>query len=87
MKAFRAHGSYRAGKRDQPFSVDVVATDQDSAIERVLSTFGSRHRVTRRFIVIDGIAEIDPSESSAPVVEAHFGVSNKTTSSSKAEEE
>jgi large subunit ribosomal protein LX len=87
MKAFRAHGSYRAGKRDQPFSVDVVATDQDSAIERVLSTFGSRHRVTRRFIVIDGIAEIDPSESSAPVVEAHFGVPNKTTSRSKAEEE
>ena len=87
MKAFRAHGSYRAGKRDQPFSVDVVATNQDSAIETVLSTFGSRHRVTRRFIVIDGIAEIDPSESSAPVVEAHFGVSNKTTTPSKAEEE
>ena len=87
MKAFRAHGSYRAGKRDQPFSVDVVATDEDDAMERVLSTFGSRHRVTRRFILVDGIAEIEPADSNAPVVQAHFGVSQKPTSSPKTEEE
>tara|TARA_B100001250_G_scaffold6282_1_gene5292 strand:- start:465 stop:728 length:264 start_codon:yes stop_codon:yes gene_type:complete len=87
MKAFRAHGSYRAGKRDQPFSVDVVATDEDDAMERLLSTFGSRHRVTRRFILVDGIAEIDPADSNAPVVQSHFGVSQKTTSSPKNEEE
>ena len=87
MKAFRAHGSYRAGKRDQPFSVDLVATDEDDAMERVLSTFGSRHRVTRRFILVDGIAEIDPATSSAPVVQAHFGVSGKQLSAPKTEEE
>jgi large subunit ribosomal protein LX len=87
MKAFRAHGSYRAGKRDQPFSVDLVATDEDDAMERVLSTFGSRHRVTRRFILVDGIAEIDPSVSSAPVVQAHFGVSGNPSSAPKTEEE
>ena len=87
MKAFRAHGSYRAGKRDQPFSVDVVATDEDGAMERVLSTFGSRHRVTRRFILVDGIVEIDPADSNAPVVQAHFGVSEKPTSDPKTEEE
>ena len=87
MKAFRAHGSYRAGKRDQPFSVDVVATDEDDAMERVLSTFGSRHRVTRRFILVDGITEIDPADSTAPVVQAHFGESRKPTSNPKAEEE
>ena len=87
MKAFRAHGSYRAGKRDQPFSVDLVATDEDAAMERVLSTFGSRHRVTRRFILVDGIAEIDPAVSSAPVVQAHFGVSGNPSSTPKTEEE
>ena len=87
MKAFRARGSYRAGKRDQPFSVDVVATDEDEAMERVLSTFGSRHRVRRRFILVDGITEIDPAVSSAPVVVAHFGVSGKTPSGPKTEEE
>ena len=87
MKAFRAHGSYRAGKKDQPFSVDVVATDEDDAMERILSTFGSRHRVTRRFILVDGIAEIDPAVSSAPVVQAHFGVSGNQPSTPKSEEE
>ena len=87
MKAFRAHGSYRAGKRDQPFSVDLVATDEDDAMERLLSTFGSRHRVTRRFILVDGIAEIDPAVSSAPAVQAHFGVSENPSPASKTEEE
>ena len=87
MKAFRAHGSYRAGKRDQPFSVDLVATDKDDAMERLLSTFGSRHRVSRRFILVEGIAEIDPAVSSAPVVQAHFGVSGNPSSTPKTEEE
>ena len=87
MKAFRAHGSYRAGKRDQTFSVDVVASDEDAAMEWVLSTFGSRHRVTRRFILVDGIEEIDPAISTAPVVQAHFGTSGHAVSTTKTEEE
>jgi large subunit ribosomal protein LX len=87
MKAFRAHGAYRAGKRDQPFSVDIVATNEDDAMEKVLSTFGSRHRVTRRFILIDGITEIDPADSTAPTVVAHFGPMERTAPSSKTEEE
>ncbi len=87
MKAFRAHGSYRAGKKDQPFSVDLVATDEEDAMERLLSTFGSRHRVTRRFILVDGIAEIEPESSSAPSVQAHFGTSGAPSSALKAEEE
>jgi len=76
MKAFRATGSFRAGKTVQPYSVDVVAANKDDAMERVLSNFGSRHRVTRRFVLIDDLSEIDPSESTAPVVVAHFGTSS-----------
>ena len=76
MKAFRATGSFRAGKRVQPYSVDVVAANKDDAMERVLSNFGSRHRVTRRFVVIDDLSEIDPSESTAPRVVAHFGAAS-----------
>jgi len=87
MKAFRAHGSYRAGKRDQPFSVDIVATNEDDAIERLVSTFGSRHRVKRRFILVDGISEIDPATSSAPVVTAHFGTSDPSATIPVNEEE
>ena len=66
--------------------VDEVVSRWD-AMERLLSTFGSRHRVTRRFILVDGIAEIDPGVSSAPVVQAHFGTSGTPSSAPKAEEE
>ena len=76
MKAFRATGSFRAGKRNQPYSVDVVAANKDDAMQRVLSNFGSRHRASRRFVVVDDLSEIDPSESTAPRVVAHFGSSS-----------
>lgn len=88
MKAFRATGSFRAGKRDQDFTVDIVAEDKDDAMERLFSNFGSRHRTPRRFILVDSVSEIDPSESSAPTVVAHFGTTPGLSSdSSKSEEE
>ena len=75
MKAFRASGTFRTGRRDQPFCVDIVATNQEEAIERVMSNFGSRHRVRRRFVLVDDVSEIDPSSSTSPSVVAHFGLS------------
>ena len=87
MKAFRATGSFRAGKRDQPYSVDVVAVNKEDAMERVLSNFGSRHRVSRRFVIIDDISEIDPSSSTAPRVVAHFGISDFNNAQQNSEEE
>ena len=72
MKAFRAQGTFRAGKNDQAFTIDVVAEDEDDARHRTLSNFGSRHRVPRRFVNIETLEEIDPSESNAPAVIAHF---------------
>ena len=57
-------------------------------MERVFSTFGSRHRASRRFVFIDEVKNIDPSESSAPVVQAHFGISSvEVADLPKAEEE
>ena len=76
MKAFRARGTFRAGNKDQDFTVDIVAKDKDDAMERVFSNFGSRHRASRRFVFIDEVKKIDPSESSAPVIQAHFGISS-----------
>ena len=72
MKAFRTTGTFRAGKRDQPFTLDVVAVDEDGAREKVLSNFGSRHGVPRRFVNIDSIDGINPSESTEPNVVSHF---------------
>ena len=72
MKDYRAKGNFRSGKHNQPFSVDIVAEDEESAKHLIFSNFGSRHRVSRRFVNIENIEEINPSESEAPVVKAHF---------------
>lgn len=72
MKAYRAQGTFRAGKNDQPFTVELVALDEDDALHRVLSNFGSRHRVPRRFVNIQSLEAIDPSESVSPTVVSHF---------------
>ena len=87
MKAFRAKGSFRAGKMDQQFNVDLVAKNKEDAMERVMSNFGSKHRVTRRFVQVDEIKQIDPSNSDAPVVVAYFGESDAPLNSSPASEE
>ena len=49
-----------------------MAGSEDEARELVYSNFGSRHGVKRRFVRIDGISEIDPSESREAKVIAHF---------------
>ncbi|HJL55221.1 MAG: 50S ribosomal protein L18Ae [Candidatus Thalassarchaeaceae archaeon] len=72
MKAYRAQGTFRAGKNDQPFTIDLVALDEEDARHRVLSNFGSRHRVPRRFVNIQSLEEIDPTDSNSPVVIAHL---------------
>ena len=72
MKAFRASGTFRAGNRNQEFTVDVVANSEEDARERIFSNFGSRHRAPRRFINIDSLSEIDPTESTSPTVVAPF---------------
>ena len=72
MKAYRVKGNFRSGKNNQPFSKDIVAGDEESAKHQIFSNFGSRHRVSRRFVNIENIEEIDPSDSQAPVVRAYF---------------
>ena len=71
-KAFRASGTFRAGNRNQEFTVDVVANSEEDARERIFSNFGSRHRAPRRFINIDSLSEIATTEATSPAVVAHF---------------
>lgn len=72
MKAYRAKGTFRNGKHDQPYTLDIVASDDEDARHRIYSNFGSRHKTPRRFVQIESLETIDPSESTAPVVIAHF---------------
>ncbi|DAC13143.1 MAG TPA: 50S ribosomal protein L18a [Candidatus Poseidoniales archaeon] len=72
VKAFRAVGTFRSGVKNQPFTIDVVADDEDGAMEYIYSNFGSRHGVKRRFVVVSSMSEIDPSESTDPRVISAF---------------
>lgn len=72
MKAYRVVGSFRQGKKDQEFSMDLVAEDEAGVKEKIMSNFGSRHGAKRREINIETIETIKPAESTAPAVVSHF---------------
>ncbi|MBH33083.1 MAG: 50S ribosomal protein L18a [Euryarchaeota archaeon] len=72
VKAFRAVGTFRSGVKNQPFTIDVVADDEDGAMEYIYSNFGSRHGVKRRFVIVSSMDEINPSESTEPRVISAF---------------
>ena len=72
MKAYRAVGTFRNGRANQKYSLDVVATDEEEAKHLVYSNFGSRHGTSRRFINIDSLSEIEPTNSTEPRVIAQF---------------
>ena len=72
MKAYRAIGTFRNGRANQNYTLDVVASDEEEARHLVYSNFGSRHGTSRRFINIDSLSEIDPTNSTEPRVIAHF---------------
>ena len=72
MKAYRAIGTFRNGRANQNYSLDVVAADEEEAKHQIYSNFGSRHGTSRRFINIESVSEIDPTNSTEPRVIAHF---------------
>ena len=72
MHAFRATGTFPNGRTIQPFTKDIVAADEIDARHRIYSFFGSRHGVNRRAVKIESLAQIEPTESTAPVVISAF---------------
>jgi len=72
MKAYRVNGTAPFGSQRHHFSYDIPAVDADTATEQVYSTLGSRHRIKRRSVKIENVAEIDPRTSTAPSVLHHF---------------
>lgn len=68
MKAFRVRGKFLMGRTRKRFTQEVAAPDAENAVERVLSTLGSRHRVQRKHIDIDTAEEIPLDEVTNPAV-------------------
>lgn len=78
MKAFRAVGAFRIKQGEyrndlQDFKVEVAAEDERSAKEKVISTFGSRHRLVRKDIIIKELIPIKAEEITDPVVKHQVG--------------
>ncbi|MFW5946530.1 MAG: 50S ribosomal protein L18Ae [Candidatus Natronoplasma sp.] len=65
MKVHRVMGKFRMSKKKgewQRFSKEVISEDEESAIEKIYSLFGSKHRVKRTNIKIYDTEEIDEDE-------------------------
>ena len=62
MKAYRLQGRFRMGRGWQAFSKELAAEDEGAAREKLLSVFGSQHGVPCKYIEIEKVAEVKPSE-------------------------
>ncbi len=58
MKAYRISGRFRMGHAWQAYSKEVAAADEAAARERLLSILGSQHKVARKYIEIETVAEV-----------------------------
>ena len=57
MATFVVQGQFKAGVQWEKFTKEVEANNQKNAEEKVLSDFGSRHRINRKQITIESIKE------------------------------
>jgi large subunit ribosomal protein LX len=65
MKAFEVKGQFRISLREwQPFTIEVASADDKAAIEKTMALIGSRHRVKRKFVKIEGLKALKPEEVS-----------------------
>ena len=56
----------------QPFKKETIAETKDSAIEKIYSVFGSRHRVKRKEIKIENIQELKEDDITDPITKYLF---------------
>ena len=78
MKAFRVIGTFRVKDREfrndlQDFKVELAADDEKAAREKIVSNFGSHHRVGREEIFINEITLLKNEDITDPVVKYQVG--------------
>lgn len=57
MATFVVQGKFKAGVQWEKFNKDVEALNSKNAEDKVLSTFGSRHKINRNQIKIESVKE------------------------------
>ncbi len=78
MKAFRVIGTFRVKDREfrndlQDFKVELAADDEKAAREKLVSNFGSHHRVGREEIFIKELTLLKNEDITDPVVKHQVG--------------
>jgi ribosomal protein L20A (L18A) len=58
MKTFNLSGEFKLGSEMRKFSKEITANNEDHAKDLVLSHFGSKHKVPRRFINLLTVSEL-----------------------------
>ena len=56
---FEVTGEFRDGGEWRPFTKVVGAPNETQAIERIYAIIGSKHRLKRNYITINGVTLID----------------------------
>jgi len=78
MKAFRVIGTFRVKDREfrndlQDFKVELAATDEKAAREKLVSNFGSHHCVGREEIFIKELTLLKNEDITDPIVKHQVG--------------
>lgn len=78
MKAFRVIGTFRVKDREfrndlQDFKVELAADNEKAAREKIVSNFGSHHRVGREEIFINELTLLKNEDITDPVVKYQVG--------------
>ena len=58
MTNFIVQGKFKAGVQWEHFSKEVESQNEKNAQEKVLSLFGSKHRVNRNLIKIESVKQV-----------------------------
>ncbi|MEW6593197.1 MAG: 50S ribosomal protein L18Ae [Candidatus Hadarchaeota archaeon] len=68
MKIYRVKGRFPQGMFNQKFTRELASESKEHALEKIYSEFGSKHKLKRKQISIDEVAEIKPEEATDPAV-------------------
>ena len=73
MKAFLVRGTIKMTREWTKFTKEVAADSPENAIERVVSDFGSKHRLPRRLILVKDVTPLAPEQVTDAVVRFRLG--------------
>jgi ribosomal protein L20A (L18A) len=76
-KAFQVEGDFQMGRVRQHFIVQVAASDESAAKDRVYATLGSRHGVNRRQISIAHAKAVTGDDVTDAIVRHELGLAHQ----------